>query len=311
MATNVLGDRIGAVRHFNRFYTQRIGALKNGLLDSQYSLVEARVLYELARRPTATAAELCRDLGMDPGQLSRILGALQRRSLVDKQPSESDGRRTLLGLTERGREAFGVLDAAARDEIEAMLGGLSPDGQRRLVRAMRTIEGQLNPESIAGRSYFLRPPGPGDMGWVVSRHGAFYAEVCGWDERFEGLVAGIVAGFARGHDPKRERCWMAEVDGEVAGSVFLIQQSAMIAQLRLLLVEPQARGLGIGGRLVDECIQFARSARYQKVALWTINALHDAHRLYQRAGFQLVNEEPHRDFGGDFVDETWELDLRR
>jgi GNAT superfamily N-acetyltransferase len=147
------------------------------------------------------------------------------------------------------------------------------------------------------------------MGWVVSRHGSFYAEECGWDERFEGLVAGIVAEFARGHDPERERCWIAEVDGEVAGSVFLFQQSAMTAQLRLLLVEPEARGLGIGGRLVDECIRFARSARYQKVTLWTINALHDAHRLYQRAGFRLVREEPHRSFGGDFVDETWDLEL--
>ncbi|SIO28177.1 transcriptional regulator, MarR family with acetyltransferase activity [Singulisphaera sp. GP187] len=309
MTGNDLGDRIGAMRHFNRFYTQRIGVLRKGLLDSPFSLAEARVIYELARRTTTTAAELCRDLEMDPGHLSRMLGGLQRRGLVDKRPSETDRRRTLLGLTDRGRGAFAVLDTAAREEIEAMVGGLSPDGQGRLVQAMRTIEGLLNPRSITGRSYVLRPPRPGDMGWVVSRHGSFYAEECGWGERFEAMVAGIVAEFARGHDPERERCWMAELDGEVAGSVFLVRQSAKTAQLRLLLVEPEARGLGIGARLVDECIRFAQSAGYQKVTLWTINAQHAARHLYQRAGFRLVREEPHRTFGGDFVDETWELKL--
>jgi DNA-binding MarR family transcriptional regulator/GNAT superfamily N-acetyltransferase len=302
-------DRVGAVRRFNRFYTQRIGVLGEGYLKSPFSLAEVRVLYELAHREAPTASELSKGLGLDAGYLSRILRGLRRRGLVDKRPSEADGRRSLLSLTARGRDAFAALDAASRDEIAAMLAALSAAEQGRLVGALRTVEGLLGPRPEQRPSFLLRPHRPGDMGWIVHRHGALYAEEYGWDERFEALVAEIVAGFIRHYDPKRERCWMAEADGEVVGSVFLVKQSATVAKLRLLLVEPKARGLGLGTRLVDECVRFARSAGYRKVVLWTNNVLHAARRIYEGAGFRLVREEPHDHFGRGLVGQTWELRL--
>jgi DNA-binding MarR family transcriptional regulator/GNAT superfamily N-acetyltransferase len=298
--------RVGVVRRFNRFWTRQIGVLREGYLESRFSLTEVRVLFELAHREETTASELGEELGLDAGYLSRLLGGFEKGGLIHKRPSEADGRRSLLRLTEQGLETFAPLDARSRSDIGAMLGSLTVAEQERLVGAMRTIEGLLTEEE---GSYLLRPHESGDMGWVVHRHGVLYAGEYGWDERFEALVAEIVAKFIREYDPKLERCWMAERDGENVGCVFLVKQSEEIARLRLLLVEPQARGLGIGSRLVEECIRFARRAGYQKITLWTNDVLYAARRIYQGVGFRLVQEEPHHSFGHDLVGQTWELEL--
>ena len=300
---------VDAVRRFNRFYTRRIGVLQEGLLQSPFSLAEARVLYELAHRDGPAAAELGRDLGLDAGYLSRILRGLRRRGLVDRHPSEADGRRSLLGLTRRGRAAFATLDERSRREVGAMLDALPPPGPGRLVEAMGTIERLLGGAPQPASPYVLRPPQPGDMGWVVHRHGVLYAQEYGWDERFEALVAEIVARFVKTFDPKRERCWIADADGEALGSVLLVKQSRTVARLRLMLVEPRARGMGIGTRLVGECIRFARQAGYRKVTLWTNSVLLAARHIYEQAGFRLVHEEKHHSFGHDLVGETWDLKL--
>ena len=301
--------RVGDVRRFNRFWTRRIGVLRDGYLESPFSLTEVRVLYELAHCDETTAGELGEELGLDAGYLSRILSGFEKRGLIHRRPSEADGRRRILRLTERGREAFAPLDARSRVEIGAMLGGMSNVGQERLVGAMRTIEGLLSgrPEPVV--PYLLRPHRPGDMGWVVHRHGVLYAREYGWDEHFEALVAEIVAKFIQQYDPKREHCWIAEREGEIVGCVFLVRESEEIAKLRLLLVEPEARGLGIGSRLVEECIRFARQAGYRKITLWTNDVLNSARRIYEGMGFQLVHEEPHHSFGHDLVGQTWELML--
>ena len=298
--------RVGVVRRFNRFWTRQIGVLREGYLESRFSLTEVRVLFELAHREETTASELGGELGLDAGYLSRLLGGFEKDGLIHKRPSEADGRRSLLRLTEKGLETFVPLDARSRRDIGAMLGSLTVAEQERLVGAMRTIEGLLSEEE---GSYLLRPHESGDMGWVVHSHGVLYAEEYGWDERFEALVAEIVAKFIREYDPKLERCWMAERDGENVGCVFLVKQSEEIARLRLLLVEPQARGLGIGSRLVEECIRFARRAGYRKITLWTNDVLYGARRIYQGVGFRLVHEEPHHSFGHDLVGQTWELEL--
>jgi DNA-binding MarR family transcriptional regulator/GNAT superfamily N-acetyltransferase len=303
---NDFDRRVGVVRRFNRFWTRQIGVLREGYLESRFSLAEVRVLFELARREETTASELGGELGLDAGYLSRLLGGFEKDDLIRKRPSEVDGRRSLLRLTERGRETFAPLDARSRSDIGAMLGSLSVAEQDRLVGAMRTIEGLL---SVPEASYLLRPHESGDMGWVVHRHGVLYAGEYGWDERFEALVAEIVAKFIQEYDPKRERCWIAERDGENVGCVFLVKQSEEIARLRLLLVEPQARGLGIGSRLVEECIRFARQAGYQKITLWTNDVLYAARRIYEGVGFRLVHEEPHHSFSHDLVGQTWELEL--
>lgn len=309
MAAAGMDGQVAAVRRFNRFYTQRIGVLEEGLLDSAFSLTEARVLYELANRDNPAAADLCRDLGLDAGYLSRILGRLVRQGLLTKSAGQADGRRRRLELTGAGRAAFAALDGASREEVAALLGGLSSTGRERLLGAMATIAKLLGGQPVPRVSYILRPPRPGDLGRVVSRHGTLYAEEYGWDETFEGFVAGIVADFAKSRDSKRERCWIAEVDGEAVGAVFLVHQSDEAAKLRLLYVEPEARGLGIGARLVDEAIRFARQAGYATVTLWTNDILTAARRLYEAAGFKLVREEPHRSFGHDLVGQYWELDL--
>jgi N-acetylglutamate synthase-like GNAT family acetyltransferase len=246
---------------------------------------------------------------LDAGYLSRILRGFEKHDLIHKRPSETDGRRRLLRLTERGREAFAPLDARSRNDIGEMLGGMSTAEQERLVGAMQTIEGLLSvsPEPVV--PYLLRAHLPGDMGWVVHRHGVLYAREYGWDERFEALVAEIVAKFIRQYDPKLERCWIAERDGEIVGCVFLVRESEEIAKLRLLLVEPKVRGLGIGSRLVEECIRFARQAGYRKITLWTNDVLDSARRIYKAMGFRLVHEEPHHSFGHDLVGQTWELML--
>jgi DNA-binding MarR family transcriptional regulator/GNAT superfamily N-acetyltransferase len=296
------------VRRFNRFYTKQIGVLHEGLLHSPFSLTEARVLYELAHGQT-TASEISNVLEVDAGYLSRILRGFKKHGLIDKQPSPTDGRQSVLRLTAQGQEAFAGLNARSRDEIGAVLGTLSPTDQARLVEAMHTIERLLGAEAEEKVSYLLRPHQPGDMGWVVQRHGVLYAEEYGWDEQFEALVAGIVAEFVTRYDPKRERCWIAEIAGEIVGSVFLVSKSETVAKLRLLLVEPKARGRGIGARLVDECIRFARRAGYQKITLWTNSVLLPARHIYEKAGFRMVHAEPHHSFGHDLVGETWELDL--
>jgi DNA-binding MarR family transcriptional regulator/N-acetylglutamate synthase-like GNAT family acetyltransferase len=301
--------RVAAVRRFNRFYTQKIGVLVDGMLKSPFSLAEARVLYELAHRERPTATEIARDLGLDPGYLSRILRGFARRRLIRKERSASDGRQSLLALTDAGRVAFAPLDSGSRAAIGKLLGTLPAGQQNRLTGAMHEIEGLLgaNPEKRV--PYLLRPHRPGDLGWIVHRHGALYAEEYGFDERFEALVARIAADFLERHDPKRERCWIAERDGAVIGSVMLVKKSATVAKLRLLLVEPEARGLGVGARLVEECIRFARQAGYRKITLWTNSVLHAARRLYEQAGFKKVGEETHAMFGPTMTGETWELKL--
>ena len=301
--------RVAAVRRFNRFYTKRIGVLHEGLLRSPFSLTEARVLYELAEREGVTATELGRELGLDAGYLSRILRRFGERGLIRRTPSQADGRQHHLWLTERGRAAFLPLDEASRAEVGGMLAALSESQQRGLLDAMVTLERLLGGGPLSETPCVLRRHRPGDMGWVVHRHGLLYAQEYGWDERFEALVAGIVAQFALHHDPRRERCWIAERGGESLGSVFLVEESEQVAKLRLLLVEPRARGLGIGTRLVEECEAFAREAGYRTIRLWTNSVLHAARRIYERAGYRLVHEEPHHSFGHDLVGETWELQL--
>jgi len=309
VAESIFDQRVAAVRRFNRFYTKQIGLLHEGYLQSPFSLTEVRVLYELAHRDTATATELRRELGVDAGYLSRILRGFQSRGLIHRSPSKSDGRQAHVSLTEKGHRAIGPLQARSHREIGAMLAKRPAVEQRRIVEAMHMIERLLGTRSEPRAPYLLRPHQPGDMGWVVHRHGALYAQEYGWNEEFEALVASIVAKFIRRYDPKAERCCIAEKDGEIVGSVFLVKRSKAVAQLRLMLVEPKARGLGIGARLVDECVRFARQAGYRKVTLWTNSVLTAARRIYQRAGFRLVRKERHHSFGHDLVGETWDLTL--
>jgi DNA-binding MarR family transcriptional regulator/GNAT superfamily N-acetyltransferase len=300
---------IAAVRQFNRFYTQKIGVLTDAYLHSPFSLSEGRVLYELAHRENPSASDIRSALGLDWGYLSRILASFERQKLIAKMRSSTDRRKSLLRLTGKGQKAFAKLNSESRHEIGAMLAALPAADQTKLVRSMRTIETLLQAPPESGSAFLLRPPEPGDMGWVVHRHGVLYAQEYGWDERFEALVARVVADFIEHLDPKRERCWIAERNGEIAGSVFLVKKSKTVAKLRLLLVEPSARGHGIGNRLVEECIRFARDAGYKKMILWTNDVLHAARRIYVRHGFRLVREEKHRLFGDQSVGQYWELKL--
>lgn len=300
---------VAAIRRFNRFYTKHIGVLREGHLESPFSLTEVRVLYELAHGDGPSASDLVKELSLDSGYVSRILRSLERRRLIEKARSDTDGRRTHLRLTESGREAFAALDVRADEEIDALMARIPPEDRRRVVDSMRTIERLMAPAPEPPRSFIIRTHQPGDIGWVVYRHGVLYAREYGWDERFEALVAQIVAEFVQNFDARRERCWIAEMDGERVGSVFLVKKTETIAKLRLLLVEPKARGLGLGHRLVDECIRFARQARYERMTLWTNSVLHAARRIYEQAGFELVNEEPHALFGPENMGQTWEVDL--
>ena len=309
MAESDFDHRVAAVRRFNRFYTRHIGLLQESYLKSQFSLSQVRVLYELAHRERPTATELGRELGLDPGYLSRILRLFERRGLLKRTPSKADGRQSHLFLTARGQAAFAPLNTRSREEIGSMLRALRARDQIRLVDSMHAIEGVLGAQPERKVPYLLRPHRPGDMGWVVSRHGALYAQEYGWDETFEALVAGIVKKFIEHYDPRKERCWIAEKDGEPVGSVFVVKQSATVAKLRLMLVEPKARGLGIGARLVDECVRFAGQAGYGKITLWTNSVLRAARRIYKEAGFRLIRQERHRSFGHDLVGETWDLKL--
>ena len=301
--------RVEAFRHFNRFYTKRIGILREGLLQSPFSLTQVRVLYELAHRDRATASELGLDLELDAGYLSRILGNFEKRGLVARKQSKTDGRRFELRLTRAGRAVFGPLERRSSEEAARMLSDLSPQAQARVIEAMNIIEGLLGKPPESKIPYMLRTHQPGDMGWVVYRHGILYSQEYGWDERFEALVAEIVAKFVHEFDPRRERCWIAERNGENAGCVFLVKESATIAKLRLLLVEPSARGLGIGKRLVSECIRFARQVGYQKLTLWTNDVLTAARSIYEKEGFCLVHEERHHSFGHELAGQNWDLQL--
>ena len=302
-------DAIAAVRHFNRFYTKQIGALNEGLLESPFTLTEARIIYELANRERATATDLGNELGMDPGYLSRTLRALETRKVITRKTSSSDARQSVVNLTAKGRKEFESLDRLSRNQIEEILNDLSPTERKRLLSAMALIENTLEKKTEERYSYVLRPPEPGDMGWVVQSNGTLYAQEYGWDENYEALVAQIVADFVKNFDPKKERCWIAEKDGENVGSVFLVRESDEVAKLRLLIVDPKARGLGIGKRLVDECTRFARRAGYKKITLWTNSVLLAARSIYEKAGYKLAKSESHHNFGHDLVGETWVLTL--
>jgi DNA-binding MarR family transcriptional regulator/GNAT superfamily N-acetyltransferase len=305
-----LASRITAVRRFSRFYTGAIGALRERLHDSRFSLTEARVLYELAHRPSLTATDIGRELGVDSGYLSRILRRFAHDGLLRRDRSPADGRQTMLALTEAGRAAFAPLEDASAREIGALLAPLPEPAQAALVAAMSRIETLLGGAAAPARPWLLRPPRPGDIGWVVARHGALYAAEYGFGARFEALVAKVAGAFLESNDPTCERCWIAERDGVNVGSIFLVRADEQTARLRLLIVEPTARGAGIGRRLVAECLEFARTAGYRRVVLWTNDILTAARHLYVEAGFRLVASTPHRDFGPPMVGEDWELVLR-
>lgn len=299
---------IAAIREFNRFYTNVLGLLREGLVDTPYSLTEARVIFELARADQADVADLRRHLDIDAGYLSRILARFEADGLVIRQRSPRDGRRQVISLTTQGRTAFGMLDSRSASQVRALIERRREPDRRRLTAAMGTIM-QVISTAPRPASAALRDPGPGDLGWVVQAHGALYAEEFGWDASFEALVARIVADYAADHDPLRERAWIAEADGRPAGCVFCVRKDDRTAQLRLLLVEPWARGAGTGDRLVGECIAFARGAGYSELVLWTNDVLTAARRIYQRAGFELTAEQKHHSFGHDLVGQTWRLAL--
>ncbi len=301
--------RVAAVRRFNRFYTRRIGVLQDGLLESPFSLAEARVLYELAQCRGLTASELRVLLGLDAGYLSRMLRNFRKEGLVAGEASANDARRTHLRLTAAGRRRFAPLDARSRSEVAAMLGVIPDAAQDRLVSAMCTIENLLGQQSVSQAQLVLRQHRPGDIGWVISAHGALYAAEFGWDESFEAMVADIAAGFVRRFDPAWERCWIAELDGVRVGSVFLVRQSKTVGKLRLLILDPAVRGLGIGRRLVAECVAHARGLGYRRLTLWTQRNLAAARKIYRAEGFRLVSSQRHRSFGVALTGEYWELAL--
>jgi DNA-binding MarR family transcriptional regulator/N-acetylglutamate synthase-like GNAT family acetyltransferase len=303
-------ERIARVRSFNRFYTRQIGVLNEHLLESPFSLTEVRVLYELAHRERLTAAELCTELSLDAGYVSRMLHNFEKKGLLERSQSKRDARQNMLSLTPKGRKTIAPLEARSQEQVAGLLSKIAPAQQTRLLAAMQAIEDQLGTKPRQSSSYLLRSHRPGDMGWVVWRHGLLYFQEYGYDEHFEALVAGIVAEFIEKFDPVRERCWIAEKDAENVGSIFLVKKSKSVAKLRLLLVEPSARGLGIGQRLVAECIRFARHAGYKKILLWTQSELAAARSIYQKAGFKLAGKEKHASWSRtDLVAEIWEMKL--
>jgi DNA-binding MarR family transcriptional regulator/N-acetylglutamate synthase-like GNAT family acetyltransferase len=302
-------QQVAAVRAFNRFYTHKLGVLDQQLLDSPYSLSEARVLYELAYREEPSAKEIGGALGLDAGYLSRIVQNFDETGLITRKPLPSDRRQYRLALTVKGRQTFAKLERSMRDEVAAMLAKLPHDSRAHLIGAMALIERLLGESGGLASPAILREPRPGDMGWVVQSHGSFYAREYGFDSSFEGLVAEIAAKFLASFDASRERCWIAEIEGQQVGSIFLVRHTDDVAKLRLLLVDPAGRGQGLGHRLVGECIAFAKACGYRRITLWTQSILVAARRIYQDAGFKLVATEPHRSFGQDLIGETWELEL--
>lgn len=303
--------RIAAVRRFNRFHTRLVGALNNRMLNSDYSLPQVRILYEVANAPSDTlpaAAELASDLAMDAGYLSRLLSGMERDGLLLREPSPNNAKRLTLALTEQGRDVFNDLNAASAREVADLLKGLTDQEQAQLVGAMSRVRRLLG-DGPADRTFILRDPEPGDLGYIVHRQGLLYAKEYGWDWTFEALVSEIVGTFVREFLPGRERCWVAEREGEIVGSVFLVRQDDRTAKLRLLYVDATARGLGLGRRLVEECIRFAQAKGYQRMVLWTNDVLVSARRIYEAAGFTLLEEEPHHSFGKDLLGQTWGRDL--
>jgi DNA-binding MarR family transcriptional regulator/GNAT superfamily N-acetyltransferase len=304
-----IDKQVSAIRAFNRFYTRKIGVL-DGMASSPFSLAEARVLYELAHRQQPTATDICKELGLDGGYMSRILRDFERRKLVRREQSKTDERERFLSLTTQGQQAFVPLDERSNRDIGAMLEELSLTERKQLVEAVQMVGRLLGGRAEPKTPYLLRQHEPGDMGWIVHRQAILYAEEYGWDGTYEALAAEIVAQFLKNYDPKRERAWVAEKDGERIGAVFVAKESEEIAKLRLLHVEREARGLGIGKRLVEECIRFARQAGYQKMTLWTQSILHAARGIYKKAGFRILHQKKHHSFGKDLTAETWELNLR-
>lgn len=309
-------DAVDAVRRFNRFYTRRIHVLDEAHLKSDLSLTAVRVMYELAHEDAMSAADLARELDLDAGYLSRILADLGRRQLVTRQRATDDARVSRIRLTARGRARYAVLDTRASDDIATLLEPLGDTSQHRLVAAMEAItsildDGTTQDGARKAAPYLLRTHRPGDLGWMVWRHDVLYSDEYGWDERFTALVARVVSDFVTNYDPAHERCWIAERDGENVGSVMAVRHPERpgVAKLRLLLVEPSARGLGVGRRLVDECIRFSRQTGYHTLTLWTNSVLVAARRIYEAAGFQLVHEAPHDEFGHDLIGQTWEMSL--
>ena len=309
MTDTTLARHIRAVRHFNRLFTRQIGVLREGLLHSPYSLTEARIIFELANQSNLTASDLCSELGLDAGYLSRILNKLEQQNLIEKKRSDEDGRQRLLNLTSEGQNAFSLLDHRSSEEVSEMLSELSESDRIRLVEAMHTIEGVISHGFKYAEPFYLRHHEAGDMGWVIHQHGLLYHQEYGWDESFEALVAQICADFINNYDPQKERCWIAEMEGEQVGSIFCVKAGEDVAKLRLLLVDPKARGLGLGTRLVQECIRFARRSGYKKLTLWTNDILVEARRIYEKNGFKLIKEERHHSFGHDLVGQNWDLVL--
>jgi DNA-binding MarR family transcriptional regulator/N-acetylglutamate synthase-like GNAT family acetyltransferase len=311
MDSDVRDEHIAALRSFSRFYTQRIGVLDKGLLDSPFSLTQARVLFELARQP-ATASQIGAALGLDRGYLSRIVQGFMEQGLVARSRSREDARQLTLDLTAAGRRAFRGLDRRSQRQAKTLLSGLPATARGDLLASLRRVQHALAPaQERPADALVLRPPRPGDIGWAIERHGRLYADEYGWDASFEALVAGLFAAFATQHDPATERLWIAELDGERAGCVFVVRnaEAPELAQLRCLLVDPIARGAGVGRRLVQECVGFARGAGYRGITLWTNDVLAAARHLYQQAGFRLVHEYPHHSFGHDLVGQVWRLDF--
>ena len=302
-------QRVAAVRRFNRFYTQQLGVLRANWHDRPFSLTEARVLYELQQRGSATATEIARELDLDAGYLSRILRRFQKLGLIRKETSADDARRSFLSLTASGRTAYAPLESRAKRNVRAMLDRLSDPERDHLVTAMRAVERMVAPEPNAASKIVLCEPKPGDLGWVVARHATLYEQEYGWAENFEGVCAQIVADFSAKFDPMRERCWIAKLDGENVGSVFLVKDTEQVARLRLLLVDPIARGCGLGARLTDECIRFARLCGYRSITLWTHSVLTAARHIYSKAGFTLTSSEKRKSFGKNVVSEIWDLKL--
>jgi DNA-binding MarR family transcriptional regulator/GNAT superfamily N-acetyltransferase len=309
MATQQSDREISAVRAFNRFYTRKLGLIEPKLLHSPFTLQEARIMYEIAHRSACTATDLTRDLGLDPGFLSRTLQALQRRQIVTRRPSKDDGRVNELSLTAKGRTAQAELERRTREEVGSLLAALDDNQRAAVVQAMTTIERTLERPTQKPAAFLLRSHRPGDIGWVISSQATAYAEEYGWDISYEALVAEICAQFIRSYDASREHCWIAEAGGEPLGSIFLVNGGDDVAKLRLLLVEKKARGLGVGRALVEQCVSSARERGYKKMTLWTQSILVAARGIYQAAGFRRIKEEPHHSFGVDLVGETWELKL--
>lgn len=310
MSNTELAGNVSKIREFNRFYTRKIGVLREELLHSKYSLTESRIIYELAQNKTEKASTLCKKLGLDPGYMSKILQRFEEKKIIKRIDSEEDGRTRIIQLTDQGLKEFELLNKRSNEEIEETLNDLSNEQQKQLLTAMNTIETILNKNLKFSEPFYLRSFESGDMGWVVHRHGVLYREEYGWNEEFEALVAEIVSGFIKNYNPEKERCWIAEMNGEIVGSIFLVKKCEKVGKLRLLLVEPKARGFGLGSKLVEECIRFAKKVGYEKITLWTNSVLLEARHIYKKQGFMLIEEEPYNGFGKDLVGETWDLNLK-